>query len=341
LHNQGVKITLHCFEYGRKHAKELEQFCEKIFYYKRNLSFINLLKTTPFIVNTRSSSELLKNLLLDDAPIIFEGLHSCFFLEHTALENRNKIVRTHNIEHDYYNNLSKVETKFFQKIYLRIEARKLMRFESVLMHAQHIAAISKNDELHFKLQNSNVETISAFHQNTQINCIEGKGKFVLYHGNLSVSENYNAAIFLVENVFCKLQIPFVIAGNNAPQVLKNCVSKYPTISIKENLSTEQIIDLVQQAQINILITQQATGIKLKLLAALYNGRHCVVNSQMVNNTGLEGFCHIGSTTDELKNLLVKYFAQSFTKHDIEFRKTLENSFFSNKINVEKLLKLLK
>ena len=31
LHASGVKIYLHAFEYGRKPAKELNQFCEKVF----------------------------------------------------------------------------------------------------------------------------------------------------------------------------------------------------------------------------------------------------------------------------------------------------------------------
>ncbi len=35
-------------------------------------------------------------------------------------------------------------------------------------------------------------------------CKPGKGNYILYHGNLSVSENYNAALWLIENVFSKI-----------------------------------------------------------------------------------------------------------------------------------------
>ncbi len=54
------------------------------------------------------------------------------------------------------------------------------------------------------------------------------------------------------------------------------------------------------AQINVLPTFQATGIKLKLLMALYTGRHCIVNQPMVDNTGLEELCSIQNTAEEMK-----------------------------------------
>ena len=31
LHDIGVKVILHCFEYGRPQAKELENYCEKVY----------------------------------------------------------------------------------------------------------------------------------------------------------------------------------------------------------------------------------------------------------------------------------------------------------------------
>ena len=35
LHECGVKIILHCFEYERPHAAELEAICEEVHYYRR------------------------------------------------------------------------------------------------------------------------------------------------------------------------------------------------------------------------------------------------------------------------------------------------------------------
>ena len=55
LHSQGVKIHLHCFEYGRAEALHLEGLCEKVYYYKRTINKQLLLNPMPFVVITRSS----------------------------------------------------------------------------------------------------------------------------------------------------------------------------------------------------------------------------------------------------------------------------------------------
>ncbi len=340
LFELGIEITLHCFEYGRVESKELEKYCKKVYYYKREMGFLKLLRRTPFIVNTRNSKKLISNLCLDNETILFEGLHSCYFMNNKALSNRKKIVRTHNIEHDYYSNLSKAETSFFQKIYFLLESRKLKRFEKVLEHASYIAAISKNDEIHFKKINPNTIIISAFHQNTTIEIQSGIGSFVLYHGNLGVAENYNAAVYLCNKVFTNSNIPFYIAGNNAPQLLIDCVKKFSHIKLIENIGTNDIIELIKKAQINILITQQATGIKLKLLAALFNGRFCVVNNEMIVNTGLENYCIVGNNEIELQELVQQYFEIPFSQTELNKRKSLENGMFSNEQNANKLFELI-
>ena len=73
LHKLGLKIHLHCFEYGRKHAKELEAVCEKVNYYPRATDFMSHVGFLPYTVKSRISSKLRKRLLKDDAPILCEA----------------------------------------------------------------------------------------------------------------------------------------------------------------------------------------------------------------------------------------------------------------------------
>ncbi|MBK6399036.1 MAG: hypothetical protein IPF75_12445 [Bacteroidetes bacterium] len=61
LHEAGIKITLHCFEYGRTEQKELEKYCKKVYYYPRKNSRSLLFNTLPYIVLTRSSDQLKKD----------------------------------------------------------------------------------------------------------------------------------------------------------------------------------------------------------------------------------------------------------------------------------------
>ena len=262
--NAGVKVNLHCFEYGRKQSPELESICEKVYYYKRDISKTNLFRKRPYIVVTRTSDELINNLIKTNNPILFEGLHCCNYLDDELFNNRRKIVRTHNIEHDYYQNLAKVEKDIFKRYYFSNEAQKLKSFEQILDHADGIAAISLHDKAYFSERFINVEAVSAFHPNEKVNIESGLGKYVLYHGSLAVGENNEAGLFLINNVFNDIDIPFIIAGNKPSKELRNAAERNKNIIVKSEISTSEIYNLVVGAQINILPTFQSTGVKLKL-----------------------------------------------------------------------------
>jgi hypothetical protein len=340
LHAQGIKIHLHCFEYGRAEALTLESICEKVYYYKRKMNKQQLFLTLPFVVVSRSSEKLIENLLRDKHPVLFEGLHSCFHLEDERLANRTKIVRTHNIEHDYYKNLAKVERSVFRKMYFGMEARKLQRFEKILHKADFIATISSADAKTLAAHYKNVVHISAFHPNEQVKIKEGTGDFCLYHGNLEVGENNEASLYLVNEIFSKIKIPLIIAGRKPSAELKMAVEKHRHVKLKANINTPEIDELITNAQLNVLPTFQATGIKLKLLAALFNGRHCVVNSPMVANTGLEGLCSIQNSANDMAAEIKRLFELPFDMNEKEKRSAVLIESFSNETNVKKLIELL-
>ena len=100
IYEEGIDIKLHVYNYGRKLSKsELSKYCSEINYYSRKIYKNPFMGTLPYVVNSRNSSDLLNNLQKDQAPILFEGLHCTYYLAHPSLQNRVKIVRTHNIEH--------------------------------------------------------------------------------------------------------------------------------------------------------------------------------------------------------------------------------------------------
>lgn len=339
LHELGVKIHLHCFEYDRKRTKRLNKYCEKVDYYKRRVNKSLLFHQLPYIVISRYSEQLMQNLLKDDHPILFEGLHCCFHLDDPRIKKRLKLVRMHNIEHEYYRNLSKVESKLYKKYYFSNEAKKLEKFESILKHANKILSISNADAAELKKRYKNISAISAFHPHETVSSKQGKGKFALYHGSLGVPENHKAAKYLAEKVFNDIDVPFIIAGNAVSNEIKEAVKHKKNISIQSDVSTESIYGLIRDAQVNILPTFQATGIKLKLLAALFSGRHCLVNIRMVQQTGLEELCAIANTASKMKKELLRLMNETFSEEDQVLREKILLPF-TNKENARKLLELI-
>ncbi|MEZ4884221.1 MAG: glycosyltransferase [Chitinophagales bacterium] len=341
LHQLGVKITLHCFQYGnRKEAKELEQFCEIVYYYPRQTGIKGFSLQHPYIVSSRKSNELLANLLKNNTPILFEGLHTCYYLDHPQLQHRQKWVRMHNIEWEYYQALAESEKSWIKKIYFNVEARLLKRFEAKLQHAQTIFAISPNDCNYLQQRFQNVHYLPAFHSNETLQSQTGKGTYALYHGNLSVNENHEAVMFLVDEVFGQLKYPLIIAGSKPQKELIEAVGNKANVELEIFPSNERLQQLIQDAHINILPTFQATGIKLKLLNALYNGRFCLVNKLMVVNTGLEGLCSIADSAEEFQKQIEVLKERVFLKEDIEARSKVFEGQFSNQENCRRLVDLM-
>ena len=341
LKKLGISITLHVFLYGGKEpSNELKKEVDTLYYYprKRRNPFAG---TTPYIVRTRSSKKLFNRLLEDNDPILFEGLHTTWCVEDPRLKNRVKIVRAHNVEHNYYEALAMAEERIWKTQFFKLEAKRLKWYEQVLNSVEGIAAISPLETEYFlKEYGDKTNYIPAFHAHNEIESKTGKGEFILYHGNLSVPENSRAASYLVNEVFSKLTVPCVIAGSNPPKSLVQAIEKYSHVELRANISTEEILSLIANAHINLLVTFQSTGIKLKLLNSIYKGRFVVANPPMVQETGLEDLCSIGNTPKELASLVQELFLKEFTEEHIAQRNDRMWQTFSNENNAKKLASML-
>ena len=343
LKNFGVKIILHCFQYNqRAQAPELEDFCFKVYYYPRNTTFTAHLSYLPYTVYSRKNELLLSRLSADNYPVIFEGLMSCFYLGHPKLKNKVKIYRESNIEHDYYMELFKATHKWSAKPFYLVEALKHRWFEKTITNATLSLVVSTNDcdQLKRRYPGSRIEFMPSFHPHDEINTLTGLSDYALYHGNLSVAENENAAIYLSENVFSKLPCRCVVSGMNPSARLIHVVGQYPNIELIANPANEEMEALVKGAQINIFVTGQATGLKLKLLNALYSGRHVVVNSKMLAGSGLDAFCYVANDSQAQIALCNKLMQMPFTGQMIKERRNRMSLTYSNSANAEKLIALL-
>ncbi len=90
--------------------------------------------------------------------------------------------------------------------------------------------------------------------------------------------------------------------------------------------------LIRETQINVLITFQSTGLKLKLLNPLYNGRWMLVNREMLAGTGLESLCEIAVNADELKQKTNSLFTTEFDQNQLLARQVILHQRFSYEEN---------
>jgi glycosyltransferase involved in cell wall biosynthesis len=343
LHALGTSITLHCFTYNdRIPQSELNKYCNQVYYYPRQSFLKFLFSKTPFIIASRKNDALLQNLLKDNSPILFEALHTSVFVNHPALAFRKKVVRTLNIESDYYHQLAKHENKIFKKLYYSIEAKRLLQYEQTKLSNTKIASIAMQDNTYFQqfYKPENCTCIAAFHPFENLNIKSGLGEYCLYHGNLGVAENNISAQWLIENIFSKLTIPLIIAGNNPSNALIESAKKHNHISIVINPNKHEMNKLISDAQIHVLPSFQNTGLKLKLLHALFTGRHCIVNTEMLTGTNLASICSVAENNADWKEKIEQLFLIPFSEKNIENRKIILKKEFDVQANAEDLLELI-
>lgn len=341
LHKLGVKIYLHCFTKNRPPAPELQQYCETVTYYPRKTGLKRFPVFTPYIVSSRSEPALLANLQKDDHPILFEGIHTTFLLQTNLLKGRKIFIRLHNCEYKYYAQLAKLEKKWFKRLYFKYESFLLRKYEKRIAKRFPVIAMSETDKLVFQqeLGAKEVYFIPAFVGWEAVTAETGQGCYCLYHGNLSINENEEAAKWLLQHVFNDLPVPLLIAGKAPSAKLEALAEASEQSCVVANPTDKEMQDMIAKAQVNVLPSFNNTGIKLKLLNALYSGRHCIVNPAGVDGSGLEQVCTVANDEDSFKEAIIDLYSSPFTDAAIEERKALLAGLNNNRLNAEKIIRL--
>ncbi|HET7116373.1 MAG TPA: glycosyltransferase [Hanamia sp.] len=342
MHQIGVKIHLHCFEYGRGRQEELNQYCEEVLYYQRENLTAGIPLRLPYIVSSRINPQLIKNILKDNYPVLLEGIHCTWYLYHGDLSNRKVCVRLHNVEYQYYHRLAKSTNNFYKKIYYNLESRLLKKYEAIIARKANFLALNENDKFIYQkiFSAKNIEFLPAFLPATEVKSLTGKGSYCLYHGNLSVPENEKAVLWLLKNVFSELDLPFIIAGKNSSASLINETSKNKNVQLINNPAADKMEELIKNAQIHLLPSFNTTGIKIKLLIALFSGRFIVANAATIKGTGLESLCCKAETSSDYITAIKELFEIPFAESEIAKRKAILNNLYDNDKNAHQLMKWL-
>lgn len=337
LYEAGGKIILHYFDYKPfRNTKEIAPFCSAIYAYKRKNLFQSLPLSRPFVVASRINEDLIHRLNEDRHPVLLEGLHVSGIVPFLHKGER-VVLRMHNDEASYYHHLAKTELSLLKRMYFIQESRLLQTYQKKFEKAIRLACLSETDQqaLREKYGFYNLSFIPAFLPWQKVESKAGKGDYCLYHGNLSVSENSKAAQWLIQNVFSQLPIPFVIAGKEIPKTLFEQAKKHQQITFVNNPPEDEMEALIKDAHIHVLPSVNSTGVKLKLLHALFKGRYCVTNDNGAKGTGISRGIVVKNTGGEWRDAITALWQQAFSAAEIEERKEIVN-LYDNHTNAQKL-----
>jgi hypothetical protein len=324
LSQAGVAVTLHCYDYGRGRQPELDRWCRAVHYYPRNEGHKGLSLKLPYIVASRASPALAERLAADDDPVLFEGIHTTHPLHTGVLAGRRCFVRLHNLEHEYYAMLSRQVRFGIRRFLYALESRLLRPYERSLAGKAVFLTLTEGEVARFRalVPGADARHLPAFTGRNRVSCQAGEGTFCLYHGNLSVPENEQAARWLLREVFGRLELPLVVAGKRPSAALKRLAHSRPHTCIVEDPSARELDDLVRRAQVHVLPSFSETGVKFKLLNAVFAGRHVVADERMVRGTALGASCRVTEGAEGFRREVASLFRTRFREEDILGREAL-------------------
>jgi glycosyltransferase involved in cell wall biosynthesis len=340
LHVKGIKIHLHCFAERNVSQPALDEYCETVHYYPRKKGWRGFSFRKPYIVSSRISGELTARLLKDDHPIMLEGIHCSAPLFEKGFDKRRILLRLHNVEYRYYAGLFAASSSITKKLYYLWESVLLKKYErKIASRPIVIVAVSKADADLYQdeFDAAQVHSLPVFMGNKKVSAKPGTGRYCLYHGNLSVAENELAVQWLLDEIFADSSVPFVVAGKRPSVAIARKIQSHRNCLLIPDPSSEELEQLIADAQCHVLPSFNSTGVKLKLINALFGGRHCIVNPAAVSGTALQTACVVGNDARAFKDAVEEYFTVYFTEQDVLSRKSLLERVYDDEENCRRLI----
>lgn len=344
MHQAGVKVHLHCFENGHYEQEELENYCSSVEYYPRLSGHKCVSMELPYMVASGSSPELVERLLKDDHPILLQGILCTYLLTDERFNGRRIAVRLLHTGYMKYQELSENTSPVavFKKLFYRRESRVMREYEKQISDKALFLACCRHDAEQYRQEFDarNVVYLPPLLPYSEVTAEEGVGCFSLYHGNLSTPSNEKAALWLLERVFKYINVPFIIAGKNPSKKLEKAAMNTKHACIVANPSEQELQDMIRKAHIHVLPSLCNNSGQVKLLNALYNGRHVVVNDDMIADNGLAPCCHIASNAEGFQSIILQLRHKPFEDHEIKLRKHLLDQHYNTEENGRRLMQFI-
>ncbi|GEJ44982.1 hypothetical protein CRS_15900 [Chryseobacterium sp. ON_d1] len=336
-----IRIHLHCFidQIPETVDPEVKEITETIFFYKKKRNPLLYFSGIPFAAAIRDSDLLLKNLEKIKAPILFEGLQTTYIAKFLKDKEYQLYLRYHNNESEYYKGLSLSEKNIFKKIIYKIESLKYSGYQKKLLKKfEAVFCLSEKEYHEVESYSANAHLIHIFHGNESVKILDTKGKYFLFHGDLTTADNKRALNETIDLFKTLPQYHLVVASDRASEDIKRKISTVENISLAPIQTNENLHRLLKDAQANILISYQNSGTKVKLFNTLYNSRFVIINGNITDDSVLMNLCLYGADMNEIRQQIITSAEKEY--HDTEKRKEILDKTHSDKAKAKEMVKII-
>lgn len=338
LHELGYQIHLHCFVTEMPSGDSvLNQYVTEVYYYKNRKSLGAFFSSVPFSVACRNAKELAANLEKVHAPILFESLKTTSLINRFRFSQRC-ILRLHNVEHQYFLGIAKSESNLLLKLLYYVESWKYRKYEAILDKFDTISTLSVYETAYVSERFKKAAYVSLFHGNEKVKELSGFGDYAIYNGDLRTADNRRCVRFLID-VFKEIKdYRLVIATSERQQWVEALIKGCDNITFVKVINYEHLKELLSNAHINVMMSFQESGTKLKIINGLFNSRHCLINTNMVDDARIQELCNLAATKSDFISQIGVLRAQPFT--DYTKRKAILDEVLNDKKNALSLVEII-
>ncbi len=208
--------------------------------------------------------------------IQIEGINMTVFIDLLRSKSKARIsYRAHNVESEIWKGLASGERRHLIRIYYRILAQRLKKYESMLLgKIDLLVPISPEDSLYFNKQNANIPTFTcpfgiSINEDT-LKTAYKEGSDLVYIGSLDWRPNQEGLVWFINTVWRKVirnnpEIKLRIAGRNAPSWL---IDKLDIKGIEFIGETDEAEKFISSGKILIIPLLSGSGVRVRILQAM-------------------------------------------------------------------------
>jgi len=268
---------------------------DQLFIVQRQRGFKSAAAALPFQVQSRADLRTVA-LSSEYKAVVMVAEHVCSILQNPNLRAQKRILRLHNNEVRFFQELSKSSKNLLRKAFYRSEAAKFRVLSPKIMakcdalwfisdyeRKQHVKKHPADREKAFFVP-PRVDRNAMGHRSLE-------GCRVLFIGTLAFANNSSAVEWYVSQVHQLLcgvvGYNFVVAGNTvgeSAEVLEGIVAPYQNITLIAN--PKEIESLYGIAAVFVNPVFRGAGLKMKTIDAILAGLPVVTTSTGVEGTGL-------------------------------------------------------
>lgn len=319
LKEAGASIILHIF--GEERVSEsIIASCAIIHHYPIQSGHKAVSFYLPYSVAARQDAQLKENILSNKLPAMFYGWESTGVLEQAAPDKHRFWVRIAGIPHIQCKEYASFTQNIFRKFVYFNEALRARKYEKKLAAKASFLPFQQKDQA--VLSNSlhlSSKLLPILLKPRLAECGTGLGNYCLYFGDFSDPEQEKSALWLMEEIFSHLPVPFVLAGRSPSRAIIRIARNQEHTALVIDPSEDELKDLIRKSQIQLFPLFSKTGIKSEIYHALLHGRHCLFYGDGYAPNILTDICPKVNNTEHAQTMIMELFNKPFNEEELIIR----------------------